>query len=60
MVFNSRERGDHAKSGGGDFLGYNAEGKAFSMRHIPEEYEKAYRQYTELTGERKNVGSFEE
>lgn len=59
MVFNSRERGDHAKSGGGDFLGYNAEGKAFSMRHIPEEYEEAYRKYTEheeaVRGEQ-NVG----
>lgn len=62
MVFNSKERGDHAKSGGGDFLGYNAEGKAFSMRHIPEEYEKAYREYTEYeetVRERKNVRSAE-
>ncbi len=42
MVFNSKERGDHASVGGGDFVGYNENGEAFSMRHIPEKYEKEY------------------
>ena len=42
LVFNSKERGDHATVGGGDFVGYNDEGIAFSMRRIPEKYEKAY------------------
>lgn len=45
MVFNSKERGDHAIVGGGDFIGYNEEGKAFSMRRIPEKYERMYQEY---------------
>ncbi len=44
LVFNSKERGDHAIVGGGDFVGYNDDGIAFSMRRIPEKYEKAYRE----------------
>lgn len=42
LVFNSKERGDHANVGGGDFVGYDDNGIAFSMRRIPEKYEKAY------------------
>lgn len=42
LVFNSKERGDHATVGGGDFVGYDDNGVAFSMRRIPEKYEKAY------------------
>ena len=42
LVFNSKERGDHAIVGGGDFVGYDDDGIAFSMRRIPEKYEKAY------------------
>lgn len=45
MVFNSKERGDHASVGGGNFVGYDKNGIAFSMRRIPEEYEKAYQEY---------------
>ena len=44
LVFNSKERGDHATVGGGDFVGYNDDGIAFSMRRIPEKYEKAYQE----------------
>lgn len=47
MVFNAKERGDHATVGGGDFLGYDENGRAFSMRHIPEKYEKVYQTYVE-------------
>lgn len=45
MVFNTKERGDHAKVSGGDFIGYNDEGEAFSMRRIPERYEQMYQYY---------------
>ena len=44
LVFNSKERGDHATVGGGDFVGYNDEGIAFSMRRIPQKYEDAYQE----------------
>ncbi len=44
LLFNSRERGDHATVGGGDFVGYNDDGIAFSMRRIPEKYERAYQE----------------
>ncbi len=47
MVFNTKVRGDHAVVRGGDFVGYNDEGRAFSMRHIPEKYEEAYAEYLE-------------
>lgn len=47
MVLNAKERGDHAVVGGGNFVGYNDEGEAFSMRRIPEKYEKAYEQMLE-------------
>ena len=47
MVFNKKERGDHAAVGGGNFVGYDKNGVAFSMRHIPEEYERAYSEYVE-------------
>ena len=42
LVFNSKERGDHATVGGGDFVGYDDNGIAFSMRRIPDKYEKIY------------------
>ena len=42
LVFNSKERGDHATVGGGDFVGYDDDGIAFSMRRIPQKYEEAY------------------
>ena len=45
MVFNSQERGDHSKVGGGDFIGYDENGIAFSMRRIPERYERMYQEY---------------
>lgn len=45
MVFNKGERGDHAAVGGGNFVGYDKNGVAFSMRRIPEEYEHAYSEY---------------
>ena len=44
LVFNAKERGDHATVGGGDFVGYDDDGIAFSMRRIPEKYENAYNQ----------------
>ena len=43
LVFNARERDDHAIVGGGDFVGYDDNGIAFSMRRIPQKYEEAYR-----------------
>jgi len=43
MVFNSKERGDHATVGGGYFVGYDENMVAFSMRRIPEKYEMEYR-----------------
>lgn len=49
MVFNRRERADHAKVGGGSFVGYNKDGRAFSMRNIPEEYGKKFTQLIECT-----------
>lgn len=44
MVFNRKERADHANVGGGYFVGYDSDGNAFSMRRIPEEYEIRYQQ----------------
>lgn len=44
LVFNSKERGDHAVVGGGDFVGYDDNGIAFSMRRIPQKYEVAYQE----------------
>ena len=44
LVFNAKERSDHAAVGGGDFVGYDDNGVAFSMRRIPEKYEKAYQE----------------
>lgn len=54
MVFNSKERGDHAKVGGGDFVGYDDNGVAFSMRRIPEKYQKAYEEYVKAAEEKNN------
>ena len=42
MVFNHKERSDHAQVGGGAFIGYDDNGQAFSMRRIPEKYENEY------------------
>ena len=42
LVFNAKERDDHAIVGGGDFVGYDDNGIAFSMRRIPQKYEEAY------------------
>ena len=42
MVFNHKERADHAQVGGGAFLGYDDKGQAFSMRRIPKKYEREY------------------
>lgn len=47
MVFNKGERADHARVGGGYFVGYGADGQAFSMRRIPEEYEREYEMLVE-------------
>lgn len=47
MVFNRKERADHATVGGGYFVGYDSDGSAFSMRRIPEEYELRYQQLVE-------------
>lgn len=47
MVFNHKERTDHAQVGGGAFIGYDENGQAFSMRRIPPKYEELYRQYLE-------------
>ena len=47
LVFNTKERSDHAAVGGGDFVGYDDQGVAFSMRRIPPKYEKAYREMVE-------------
>ena len=47
MVFNLHERGDHAAIGGGDFVGYDENGTAFSMRRIPAKYEAAYKKVME-------------
>lgn len=46
MVFNKKERTDHATVGGGYFVGYDKNGEAFSMRRIPEEYENEYAKIT--------------
>ena len=54
MVFNSKERGDHAQVGGGELVGYNDKGEAFSMRHIPEKYEKMYQEYLHQMKDEKN------
>ena len=50
MVLNTRERNDHAIVGGGEFLGYNENGNAFSMRNIPPKYEEAYQRYIRKYG----------
>lgn len=42
MVFNKRERADHAEVGGGYFVGYDRNGVAFSMRRIPAVYEDEF------------------
>lgn len=42
MVLNLKDRGDHADVNGGNFVGYNERGEAFSMRNIPEKYEKEF------------------
>ena len=47
MVFNHKERTDHAQVGGGAFIGYDENGQAFSMRRIPPKYEELYKQYLE-------------
>lgn len=47
MVFNHKERTDHAQVGGGAFVGYDDKGQAFSMRRIPEKYENEYRLLSE-------------
>ena len=52
MVFNHKERSDHAQVGGGPFIGYNDEGQAFSMRRIPEKYEKEYQSRLEKETEK--------
>jgi len=44
LVFNTKERCDHATVGGGDFVGYDDNGIAFSMRRIPQKYEEAYQE----------------
>lgn len=57
MVLNFRERGDHAKVGGGNFVGYNDAGEAFSMRRVPEKYKVAYRNYLDsVNQEERNIG----
>lgn len=48
LVFNSKERGDHATVGGGDFVGYDDDGIAFSMRRIPQKYEEAYQKMVDV------------
>lgn len=45
MVFNKKERTDHANVGGGNFVGYDKDGVAFSMRRIPLEYELEYEEH---------------
>lgn len=47
MVFNVSERADHAVVGGGNFVGYDENGIAFSMRRIPEKYEREYQRIAE-------------
>lgn len=60
MVFNTGERSDHAAVGGGEFLGYDREGRAFSMRNIPEEYERNYQDYLKtVEGREKHDRAFE-
>ncbi len=54
LVFNSKERGDHATVGGGDFVGYDDNGIAFSMRRIPKKYEMAYQDMVSKREEEKN------
>lgn len=51
MVLNKKERGDHANVTGGNFIGYDEQGEAFSMRRIPEKYEREYEKYMENSGE---------
>ena len=51
MVLNAKERGDHADVNGGNFVGYDEMGKAFSMRRIPEKYEREYEEYMKEKGE---------
>ena len=45
MVFNAKERADHANVSGGEFIGYDETGMAFSNRKIPDTYEKKYVNY---------------
>lgn len=45
MVLNSKERDDHADVNGGNFIGYDEQGEAFSMRKIPEQYKKEFEEY---------------
>lgn len=52
MVFNRKERADHANVAGGDFIGYDKTGMAFSMRRIPTEYEMRYTDYVNSFKER--------
>ncbi len=47
MVFNHKERSDHAQATGGAFVGYDDNGQAFSMRRIPEKYETEYQLLSE-------------
>lgn len=54
MVFNKKERADHAGVGGGYFVGYDSDGVAFSMRRIPDAYEQ---EYAELARSEESNGS---
>lgn len=55
MVFNFGERSAHAKVEGGYFVGYDRNGEAFSMGHIPEEYEREYAQLVSSGVESRSV-----
>ncbi len=50
MVLNAKERGDHANVNGGNFVGYDERGEAFSMRRIPEKYEREFEEYLKESG----------
>ena len=47
LFLNGRERGDHATVGGGEFIGYDEHGVAFSMRRVPPKYEEEYKRIVE-------------
>ncbi len=47
LILDSNERSDHAIVGGGDLVGYDDDGIAFSMRRIPAKYEEAYQKMIE-------------